>query len=94
MTKQELIRAINSLASEYLGFTTELAGLSGKSKETLQIKYYRANKMIGLSRKSKVLLAQYSAKQKDCYAIFGDAPGDYKAGIDYLKAAQSFWDTL
>ncbi len=94
MTKQELIRAINGLASEYLGFRTELAGLSSKSKETLQIKYYRANKMIGLARKSNVLLAQYSPKQKDCYAIFGDAPGDYKASIDYLKAAQGIWNTL
>lgn len=102
-TRAEKINQINEDASKFLGFTTELAGLSKMSFEKLDFVQERMHKALGVYELSKelqsLLTATYGKNCIDSFAIFGS--GENKIGYAIYKnvvlltaEAQYYWETL
>ena len=91
MNKKELLTAINALASEYLGFTTELYGIRSAKKSTLETYYHNYNRMIEYHRAYRTLLNANPTPQGQILAwdLAGEEhqPTWYRAAwTNYVKA--------
>lgn len=94
MTKQELIQCINASASAFLGFQTQMAGLSSKNKACLETMAAAYERMVELRQKAEKVLGQYSNIDRLGWDFYPDQkPEEVTIAEQLAKQALTIWDT-
>lgn len=90
ISKAQLIGATKDLASEYLGFSTNINGQNW-SVERLEKRLNAFTRMVELSRRAKAVYDKYTAEQRLSFALSGNYPQDAMEAQQCAQEANQIW---
>lgn len=84
-TRNELIEKVDRLTSDYLGWETQVAGMSSKNKADLERAAARLERAINARNQAQALQKKYTRQAWDAVSIFPKSFEGYPQGEAILE---------